>query len=136
MPRASMTSAEPQRLDTARLPCLATLRPAPATTKAVVVETLKVEVASPPVPQVSTTVSQSTLISSRSRSMRPFWMGMRVALPRITRAAAVISTTVSPLILQGGDEGADLGLGGPAAHDDLHGPGHLSFGQILLGDHF
>ncbi len=93
-----MTSAEPQREETARLPCLATLRPAPATTKAVVVETLKVLVASPPVPQVSTTVSQSTLISSRSRSMRPSWIGMRVALLRITRAAAVISATVSPLI--------------------------------------
>ena len=61
-------------------------------------ETLKVLVASPPVPQVSTTVSQSTLISSRSRSMRPFWMGMRVALARMTLAAAVISATVSPFM--------------------------------------
>ena len=84
--------------ETARLPCLATLSPAPATTKAVVVETLKVEVASPPVPQVSTTVSRSTLISSRSRSIRPSEMGMRVALVRITRAAAVISATVSPFM--------------------------------------
>jgi hypothetical protein len=64
----------------------------------VVVETLNVEVASPPVPQVSTTVSQSTLISSRSRSMRPFEMGIRVALARMTWAAAVISGTVSPFM--------------------------------------
>ena len=39
--------------ETARLPCLATGTPAPATTNAVVVEMLKVCSPSPPVPQVS-----------------------------------------------------------------------------------
>jgi hypothetical protein len=53
-PSASSTSAEPQRELMERLPCLATRTPAPATTNAVQVETLKVPVASPPVPQVST----------------------------------------------------------------------------------
>ena len=52
-PRASRTSAEPERLETARLPCLATAAPAPAATKATVVEMLKVPEPSPPVPQVS-----------------------------------------------------------------------------------
>ena len=60
-------------------------------------------------------------------------MGMRVALARITLAAAVISATVSPFILRAGDEGADLGLGGLAVHDGLHGPGHLGLGQVLAG---
>ena len=46
--------ALPQWLETDRLPCLATGTPAAATTKAAVVETLKVPEPSPPVPQVST----------------------------------------------------------------------------------
>ena len=53
MPIASKTSAEPDLLDTARLPCLATGISAAATTKATEVEILKVEAPSPPVPQVS-----------------------------------------------------------------------------------
>ena len=53
-PRASSTSALPQLLETARLPCLATVTPAAATTKAAVVEMLNVLQPSPPVPQVST----------------------------------------------------------------------------------
>ncbi len=65
-PRFSRTSALPHMLDTALLPCFATLRPAPAATKAVVVETLKVRVPSPPVPTISRIVSSSILISSRS----------------------------------------------------------------------
>src|SRR5262252_8341531 len=42
MPRASTTSAEPHNEDSERFPCLATLSPAPATTKAVAVDTLNV----------------------------------------------------------------------------------------------
>jgi len=52
-PSASRTSALPQWEETARLPCLATTTPAAATTKAVVVETLKVPEPSPPVPTIS-----------------------------------------------------------------------------------
>ena len=44
-PRASTRSALPQRLETERLPCLATVTPPPATTKAVVVEMLNVPAA-------------------------------------------------------------------------------------------
>ncbi len=82
-PRASSTSALPHWLLAARLPCLATLRPAPATAKAAAVEMLKVEALSPPVPQVSTTMPSA-------------WTGM--ALSRITRAMPAISSLVSPFI--------------------------------------
>ena len=57
MPRASTTSADPHFELMLRLPCLATRTPAPATTKAVAVEMLKVPLASPPVPLVSTNES-------------------------------------------------------------------------------
>ena len=48
-----LAPAEPAALETARLPCLATATPAPATTNAVVVDMLKVASPSPPVPHVS-----------------------------------------------------------------------------------
>src|SRR5438128_6291707 len=68
-PSVSTTSAEPHSEaplspDIERLPCLATLSPAPATTNAVAVETLKVPDASPPVPQVSTSISRSVPVSA------------------------------------------------------------------------
>jgi hypothetical protein len=47
-PRASSRSAEPQWLEAARFPCLATGTPAPATTTAETVEMLKVPLRSPP----------------------------------------------------------------------------------------
>src|SRR5215510_11124138 len=81
----------PQNVGASRLaryravPCLATRTPAPATTKAQVVEILKVPFWSPPVPQVSRTVLDWTLT--------------RCAFSRIRRAAPVISSTVSPFIL-------------------------------------
>ena len=54
-PSCSNTSALPQRLDTDRLPCLATLTPHAATTSAAADEMLNVPARSPPVPQVSNT---------------------------------------------------------------------------------
>ncbi len=87
-PRASSTSALPERLDTERFPCLATFTPAPAATKAAVVETLKVEAPSPPVPQVS---SRGSFAGRLGR--------MGTTFSRITWAAPVISSTVSPLTL-------------------------------------
>ena len=56
-PSASSTSAEPQAELAARLPCLAILTPAPAATKAAVVEMLNVPRESPPVPTTSTSAS-------------------------------------------------------------------------------
>ena len=52
-PRASSTSADPTEDDAARLPCLATGTPHPATAKAAIVETLTLCSWSPPVPTTS-----------------------------------------------------------------------------------
>ena len=79
-----MTSCEPERDDCARLPCLATTTPAPATRNAAIVETLTDREPSPPVPQVST-------IGSATKSTPT----MRA---RIARAAPTISSTVSPFM--------------------------------------
>ena len=67
-PRASRTSAEPEREVMERLPCLATLAPAPAATKAAAVEMLKVPEESPPVPQVSTVARPSGRTTRTARS--------------------------------------------------------------------
>ena len=55
-PSAESTSAEPLRLVTARLPCLATGTPAAAVTSAAVVLMLNSFELPPPVPQVSITL--------------------------------------------------------------------------------
>ena len=80
-PSASSTSALPQALVIARLPCLATRTPAPAATKAAAVLTLKTLLPLPPVPQVSSSGPSTSTWSDFSR---------------ITRAMPVISSTVSP----------------------------------------
>src|SRR5881396_262869 len=56
-PSASKTSALPDRLDTDRLPCLATRTPQAAMTTAAHEEMLNVPDLSPPVPHVSNTRS-------------------------------------------------------------------------------
>ena len=84
MPSASSTSAEPERDDCARLPCLATVTPAAATTSAAMVDILMVPRPSPPVPQVSTSTPAGTL--------------SLVARARIARAAPTTSLTVSPFM--------------------------------------
>src|SRR5919206_169299 len=53
-PSEASTSAAPERDDSARLPCLATGTPAPATMKDAQVETLTEPEPSPPVPTMST----------------------------------------------------------------------------------
>ena len=53
-PSSSSTSAAPQADEAARLPCLTTVRPDPATTMAAIVEMLTVWARSPPVPTRST----------------------------------------------------------------------------------
>src|SRR5919107_5998962 len=81
-PRASSTSALPALLVAARLPCLATTTPAPRATKAAAVETFMVPLASPPVPQVSTTLSGASTFPAKRR---------------MARAKPTISGTASPL---------------------------------------
>ena len=80
-PSAASTSAPPVREDSARLPCLATGTPAPATTKVTAVETFNVPALSPPVPQTS---------------MAPSGAVMAVMRLRMARTAPVSSATVSP----------------------------------------
>ncbi len=73
-PNASITSAEPHFEVMLRLPCFATRTPAPATTKAVAVEMLNVPLASPPVPQVSTSASRPVpLVSEDGTSVKIEW---------------------------------------------------------------
>ena len=83
-PSAVSTSAAPDFDEKARLPCLATGTPQPATTSALAVEMLNVPDASPPVPTVSIVPGGASIVS---------------ALARIVRAAPVISSTVSPRTL-------------------------------------
>src|SRR5690348_1636129 len=80
-PKAESTSAAPERDDKARLPCLATGTPAPATMSAAQVEILNEPEASPPVP--------TTSIASGGACTRSI-------LARMTLTAPVISSTLSP----------------------------------------
>ena len=84
-PSASSTSALPADDDAARLPCLHTRPPAPATTSAASVETLIVWARSPPVPTMSTTAM------SGGRSTRSPAASMASSMP-------VSSSTVSPFM--------------------------------------
>src|SRR5947209_8240497 len=80
-PSEDSTSAAPERDDSARLPCLATGTPQPATMKEAQVETLTEPEPSPPVPTTSTASG-----GALTRSI----------LARIADTAPVISSTVSP----------------------------------------
>src|SRR4029079_6936255 len=80
-PSAPSTSAAPDFEDSARLPCLATGTPAPATISAAQVETLYEPQGSPPVPTTS-------MASGGAATL--------VILSRMVEAAPVISSTVSP----------------------------------------
>ena len=70
-PSASSTSAEPEREEAARLPCLATAQPQAAATSAAVVEMLNVPEPSPPVPAVSTRSSRAGAHLDDVRAHRP-----------------------------------------------------------------
>src|SRR3984957_12664090 len=80
-PSEASTSAAPERDDNARLPCLATGTPAPATISEAQVEILNEPEASPPVP---------------TTSMASGGASTRTILARIAVTAPVISSTVSP----------------------------------------
>src|SRR6266702_777208 len=80
-PSEDNTSAAPERDDSARLPCLATGTPEPATMNAAQVETLTEPDPSPPVPTTST-----ASIGALTRSI----------LARMAVTAPVIASTVSP----------------------------------------
>ena len=75
-PRASSTSALPQRLEIERLPCLATRTPAAAATSAAAVETLNVPRPSPPVPQVSSKGSRCEMLSTSTPAAQQCFRGV------------------------------------------------------------
>ena len=81
-PSTSSTSAEPALLRE-RLPCLATIAPAPAATMATAVDVLSDVQPMPPVPHVS---------------MAPSGASTLRAWARITRAPATMSSEVSPRV--------------------------------------
>ena len=83
-PSAASTSAAPDFDDSARLPCLAIVTPAPAATNDAQVETFTEPDPSPPVPTMSTASAGAVTPSIRAR--------MAVTAP-------VISSTVSPRTL-------------------------------------
>jgi hypothetical protein len=82
-PSASSTSAAPDRPVDERLPCLATVQPAPAAISAAVEEMLKVG-RPPPVPTTSSRSSRATSTCA--------------ARSRIVRARPTTSSTVSPFV--------------------------------------
>ena len=86
-PSASSTSALPHLLVAERLPCLATVTPAPAATSAAAVEMLKVPARSPPVPQVSRMTSASTSTFSASSLMALAMPTISAAVSPLTRSA-------------------------------------------------
>ena len=106
-PSACRRSALPQRLDMARLPCLATGTPAPATTNAAVVEILNVWEPSPPVPHVSIILGYGARMWCRF-------------LSHDTGAASDLFDGFA-LDAQSDEKGADLCRGGIALHDLPHG---------------
>lgn len=81
-PASSSTSAAPQREETARLPCLATVTPAPAATRAAVVEMLKERPPSPPVPTMSAHFPGATTEVMCSRRKRAHPVNSSTASPR------------------------------------------------------
>ncbi len=90
MPRCSSRSAVPHSDDAARLPCLTTRTPAPATTIAAMVEMFTVCARSPPVPTTSTASRACAAPSTEPRSTR-------AAAPSIASTSPAISPAVSPL---------------------------------------
>ena len=116
-PRAGRPT--PQADDAARLPCLTTRAPAPATTSAAIVEMLTVWARSPPVPTMST----------RARAPRS-----RTRVRRASRDQPATSSTVSPLARSATTKPAICaGVASPAM-TCAHRPGGLAGRQVCAGE--
>src|SRR6185437_7027432 len=93
-PSASSTSALPHCDVKERFPCLAMRTPAPAASSAAAVEMLKVEIAPPPVPQVSTSEAGSrTGSASMARRIACAPPATSAAVSPLTRSAMRIAAT-------------------------------------------
>ncbi len=120
-PSEDSTSAAPERDDSARLPCLATGTPAPATMKEAQVDTLTEPEPSPPVPTTSI-ASAGALTCS--------------ILARIAETAPVISSTVSPRTRKRHQQSAHLRRRGLAGHHAVEGGRRLLARQGRAGGDF
>src|SRR5215210_5828501 len=118
-PSASRTSAEPDWLVAARLPCLAITTPAPRATNAAAVETLMVPLASPPVPQVSTMCSGALTFSAKRRMARAKPTISPTDSPRtrraVNKAAVTAGSTVPSMISSSARSASPAERGLPAA---------------------
>ena len=115
-PSSARTSAEPLRLVTLRLPCLATGTPAAAATIAAVVLTLNIVESPPPVPQVSSTSAWRERI------------GCHVPAHGARRAGDFVDR----FALRGerGEQQADLVVGPLAPHDGVERGRHFLKGEV------
>ena len=108
------------QLETERLPCLATLSPAPARINAMVVDNVE---ASGPVSAGAACVNQWHAVSLPLERARPCVL--------MTVAAPVISATVSPFIFKAVSKHPDLSRRGCSRHNLIHGPFHFLTAQIF-----
>src|SRR5262245_39882940 len=112
-PSAASTSAEPDREEIERLPCLATGTPAPATTNAAQVDILWVPLASPPVPQVSMAPSGAHTATARALSARAAPAISSTVSPRwrsVIRSAPICASVVPPDMMSPNASAASLSL--------------------------
>mmetsp|Transcript_5180 Transcript_5180/g.13290 ORF Transcript_5180/g.13290 Transcript_5180/m.13290 type:complete len:229 (+) Transcript_5180:618-1304(+) len=97
-PRFSSTSALPQRLETERLPCLATVRPHADVRTQAPVEMLTVPALSPPVPTMSTAVVstlQGVILSCMALASPATSWAVSPLARRSTRKAAIFAGSPS-----------------------------------------
>ena len=123
-PSAASTSAEPEREEIDRLPCLATGTPAPATTKAAQVEMLK--------RALGVAAGAAGVDGAVRRAHRA------APCARMARAAPVISSTVSPRTRSAISSAPICASRRRARHDQLEGFGRFVLCEALarrdLGD--
>src|SRR5690606_26276408 len=100
-PSSWSTSALPERLETARLPCFATGTPAAATIRAAPVDRFRLPRPSPPVPQVSRSTSKewstATMWSRRLRAAAAMTSGVSPLRRRATAKAAICVAVQVPV---------------------------------------
>ena len=133
-PSASRTSALPQRLVAERLPCLATVTPAPAAISAAAVEMLKVPAPSPPVPQVSRMTSASTSTFSASSVIARAMPTISAAVSPLTRSAlrkaAICVVLAFPCMISSSTERASSELRSPPPARVLRAALRISLGAM------